>query len=108
MVRLKERYLLVNIIYPDAAGKGKGKSAVPDFVAVNQPTTDTLTPGSLIRAIKAEVHALFGDYGSGTVERSLSGMCHDLIHNLTRLLTAFSILHEPIIGGNPAMGLLRG
>ncbi len=71
MVRLKERYLLVNILYPEAP---KEPSRVPDFVVLNQPTTDSLTPQALARGVRAEVDNLFGDYGSGAVERSLSGM----------------------------------
>jgi ribonuclease P/MRP protein subunit POP5 len=74
MVRIKERYLLVNIFYPSATSKG-AKGAVPDFVAANQPTTDLLTPGILVRSLKTEIHALFGDFGAGAVERSLSGSC---------------------------------
>lgn len=65
MVRIKERYLLVNILYPSELGT---KPDVPDLVVLNQPTTDTLTPPALLRGIRAEVATLFGDYGSGAVE----------------------------------------
>lgn len=65
MVRIKERYLLVNILYPSELGI---KPGVPDLVALNQPTTDALSPQALLRGIRAEVANLFGDYGSGTVE----------------------------------------
>ncbi|KAH8681535.1 Rpp14 family [Xylariales sp. PMI_506] len=64
MVRIKERYLLVNILYPNELGK---KPEIPDIVVINQPTTDSLTPGALLRGIRAEVAALFGDYGSGAI-----------------------------------------
>ena len=70
MVRIKERYLLVNILYPDSLGD---KSSLPDFVALNQPTADSLTSQGLIRGIKSHIHALFGDHGAGAVERSLYG-----------------------------------
>lgn len=71
MVRVKERYLLVNILYPASL---QTNAKVPDFVALSQPTTDHLTPQLLVRGIKAEIRALFGDYGAGAVERNLAGM----------------------------------
>ena len=77
MVRIKERYLLVNILYPEDAheqGKAKPRAKVPDFVAFNQPTTDALSSSGLSKAIRAEVATLFGDYGAGAVERSLMGL----------------------------------
>lgn len=76
MVRIKERYLLVNILYPrDGTPKknaGDGKD-IPDFVAIRHATQADLTPQLLLRAIKSETHALFGDCGAGAVERTLSG-----------------------------------
>ncbi|GAW25503.1 putative rpp14 family protein [Rosellinia necatrix] len=65
MVRIKERYLLVNILYPTELG---ARPNLPDVVVLNQPTSDELTPAALLRAIRAEVAALFGDYGSGALE----------------------------------------
>jgi ribonuclease P/MRP protein subunit POP5 len=73
MVRLKNRYLLVNILYPEATGSSSG-SKVPNVVSINQPTTDALTPHILLKAIRAEVLHLFGDYGSGAIAESLQGM----------------------------------
>ncbi|EWZ42163.1 hypothetical protein FOCG_02656 [Fusarium oxysporum f. sp. radicis-lycopersici 26381] len=66
MVRIKERYLLVNIVYlPDPAKAAK--SDLPDFVLNHQPTIEKLTPGALIRGIRAEVASLYGDCGSGAL-----------------------------------------
>ncbi|KAI1807220.1 Rpp14/Pop5 family-domain-containing protein [Daldinia bambusicola] len=65
MVRIKERYLLVKILYPTELGS---RSDLPDVVVINQPTTDQLNPAGLLRAIRAEVASLFGDYGSGLIE----------------------------------------
>ncbi|KAI0017502.1 Rpp14/Pop5 family-domain-containing protein [Xylariomycetidae sp. FL0641] len=65
MVRIKERYLLVNILYPSDLGT---RPNLPDVVVLNQPTDDQLTPVLLLRGIRAEVAALFGDYGSGAIE----------------------------------------
>jgi len=69
MVRVKERYLLVNILYPEPSAK---KPNISHLVALNQPTTDDLTPSILKRAISSEIKNLFGCYGAGSVERSLS------------------------------------
>ncbi|KAL7627713.1 RNA-binding protein pop5 [Parahypoxylon ruwenzoriense] len=65
MVRIKERYLLVKILYPNELGT---RPDIPDVVLVNQPTTDQLNPALLLRGIRAEVANLFGDYGSGAIE----------------------------------------
>lgn len=80
MVRLKNRYLLVHILYPDAsqapnarAPTSKPTSLIPEVVQFRQPTPDTLTPQLLTRAIRDEVSLLFGDYGVGATASSLSG-----------------------------------
>ncbi|OAA37437.1 Rpp14 family [Metarhizium rileyi] len=71
MVRIKERYLLVNIIFPpDVTSSSAAK--VPDFVVQHQPTVERLTPQALLKAIRAEVGLLFGDYGLGALEGNLS------------------------------------
>lgn len=72
MVRIKERYLLVNIVYPPDAAK-ISKARVPGLVAQHQPTVEKLTPQALVRAIRAEVSLLYGDYGAGALEGNLSG-----------------------------------
>ena len=83
MVRLKDRYLLVNIIYTDhPKGKAKGPAPTSDLLLYNQPTTVDLRPQNFLKAIRAEVSALFGDCGSGAVDRSLHGM-HVPSHNKT-------------------------
>ncbi|OLN87966.1 Ribonuclease P/MRP protein subunit POP5 [Colletotrichum chlorophyti] len=71
MVRIKERYILVNILYPPAASTVQTKN-VPDFVVMHQPTTGSLTPQSLLKAIRTEIATLFGDFGSGAIEGNLS------------------------------------
>lgn len=73
MVRIKERYLLVNIIYPPNPSS-TATASVPDFVVQHQPTIEKLSPQALLRAIKAEVAMLYGDYGSGALEGNLLGM----------------------------------
>ncbi|KAK4134111.1 hypothetical protein BT67DRAFT_442015 [Trichocladium antarcticum] len=72
MVRPKDRYLLVNIIYTDVPA-GQSKGPVPDLLLYNQPTNGELRPQLLLKAIRSEVAALFGDCGSGAMDRSLQG-----------------------------------
>jgi ribonuclease P/MRP protein subunit POP5 len=74
MVRLKNRYLLVNILYPELGRKHReGGKKIPDVVEFNQPTTDALTVGALLKGLRAEIANLFGDYGSGAVSESIAG-----------------------------------
>lgn len=72
MVRFKERYLLVQIIYPPDVTQ-KSNPHVPDLVLQHQPTTDNLTIQALLKGLRNEIAALFGDYGLGAVEANLSG-----------------------------------
>ncbi|KAJ0115353.1 rpp14 family protein [Diaporthe amygdali] len=70
MVRIKERYLLVNIVYPEAV-QDQAKAGLPDLLLYNQPTANACNGRSIQYAIKAQITELFGDYGAGAVERSL-------------------------------------
>lgn len=72
MVRTKERYLLVNILYPPDPSKPVPIN-IPDYVALHRPTVDDLNAQALARGIKHAVASLFGDYGSGAMESNLSG-----------------------------------
>ncbi|KAK6819551.1 Rpp14 family protein [Apiospora arundinis] len=110
MVRIKERYLLVNILYPSEIGL---KPGVPDVVVINQPTTDKLTPQALLKAIRAEVGDTFGDFGSGALEggglqvKYLSNATSTFILRITRaqyrmLWTALTFMdHVPVRDGKP-------
>lgn len=66
MVRIKERYLLVNIFYPPETSK-LGKPGLPSHVVQHQPTTEDLTFKTLQKALKKEIALLFGDYGAGVL-----------------------------------------
>jgi ribonuclease P/MRP protein subunit POP5 len=70
MVRIKHRYLLVNILYPDL-DNNPINSKLPDIIQINQPTTDGLTAQDLLKGIREEVDHLFGDYGAGTIQGSI-------------------------------------
>ncbi|TRX96970.1 hypothetical protein FHL15_002276 [Xylaria flabelliformis] len=109
MVRIKERYLLVNILYPTELGT---RTNLPDVVVLNQPTTDELTPVALLRAIRAEVAALFGDYGSGALEggvKYLSPATSTFILRIARasyrfIWTALSFMNSvPVKNGKPCV-----
>lgn len=73
MVRIKERYLLVDIVYPEAA-QNQAKTGLPDILVYNQPTSNACNARSIQYAIKAQIADLFGDFGAGAVERSLRGL----------------------------------
>ncbi|KAL6719330.1 RNA-binding protein pop5 [Lecanora helva] len=77
MVRIKHRYLLVHILYPnpdDAKSKASTltpNKSLPDLVQFHAPSPDDLNPGALINAIKNQIQDLYGDYGVGLVSSSL-------------------------------------
>ncbi|KAL9014120.1 MAG: hypothetical protein Q9173_001211 [Seirophora scorigena] len=71
MVRIKHRYLLVNILYPEPFGsrerpsRASQPSKVPDSIHFHSPTPNDLTPPILARAIRDQILYLYGDYGLG-------------------------------------------
>lgn len=76
MVRVKHRYLLVNILYPELdreLEKSQGSKKIPDVVSFNRPTTDVLNAKALLKGIRETTASLFGDYGSGAISASLAG-----------------------------------
>ena len=76
MVRLKHRYLLVNILYPDSDTLTKPTARdgqVPNVVSFRRPSSDKLNAQLLARIIRDGVAELFGDYGSGMIASSLVG-----------------------------------
>ncbi|KAL8722138.1 MAG: hypothetical protein Q9225_001331 [Loekoesia sp. 1 TL-2023] len=77
MVRIKHRYLLVNILYPEPptlqhqSSKAHHTSAVPSSIRFHWPTPDSLTPQLLVKAIKDQILLMYGDYGSGITSTGL-------------------------------------
>ncbi|RWQ92033.1 Rpp14/Pop5 family-domain-containing protein [Paecilomyces variotii] len=75
MVRIKHRYLLIDILYPtpssdipSAANAKASKGGNPDIQAhlrIHAPTPDTLSPGLLAKMVREEVSEMFGDWGVG-------------------------------------------
>ena len=75
MVRIKHRYLLVNILYPSgqAAQLKVASSDLPDVVQFHQPTSSEFKDEMLRKLIRNNVSELFGDYGIGMIANSLKG-----------------------------------
>ena len=69
MVRVKFRYLVVNLLYPEPGAKSK--SPLPDLVQIHSPTPDALHTGILLRMIRDQVADLYGEYGMGMVSAGL-------------------------------------
>lgn len=64
MVRIKHRYLLIKILYPERA---KPQDQRPDTITFHSPTPDSFDSLALTRLIRRHVAELFGDYGIGVV-----------------------------------------
>ena len=75
MVRIKHRYLLINILYPNASdASSQPDKDIPSIVKFRQPSADALDAQTLSRAIRESVAHLFGDYGAGMISNNLKGM----------------------------------
>ncbi|KAJ5584884.1 uncharacterized protein N7459_004684 [Penicillium hispanicum] len=78
MVRLKNRYLLLDILYPDPSTWPTPTSKTPPSahsvqLAIHSPTSDALTPGLLAKMIREEVAELYGDWGVGKLGGATAG-----------------------------------
>ena len=87
MVRIKYRYLLVHILYPDPV-KSESRSttrasdkSIPDLVQFHRPSPSDLQPQHLVRSIRDQVLLLYGDYGLGLVSASLNGPVPHFLYN---------------------------
>lgn len=72
MVRVKHRYLLVNILYPEdgtlhksSSSSFAGSGRLPAVVSFRQPSSTSLTAGLLVKHIRQQIELTFGDYGAG-------------------------------------------
>ncbi|KAJ4301809.1 RNA-binding protein pop5 [Kalmusia sp. IMI 367209] len=81
MVRVKNRYLVINILYPTASTAIKSEDAVPELVQFHAPTPDGFHTGLLLRLIRDGIAELYGDYGMGMANRTLKGSLHVLLLN---------------------------
>ncbi|PWY91719.1 hypothetical protein BO94DRAFT_533173, partial [Aspergillus sclerotioniger CBS 115572] len=86
MVRLKHRYLLLDILYPDPStwpatsaknalkSLSKSQSQSQSQLQIHSPTSDALTPSLLAKMVREEVAELFGDYGVGRLGGAGAGV----------------------------------
>ncbi|KAL2819789.1 Rpp14/Pop5 family-domain-containing protein [Aspergillus granulosus] len=72
MVRVKHRYLLVDILYPEPSSSPSSSStsatkshAQQSQLRIHAPTSDALTPSLLAKMVRDEVAEIFGDWGVG-------------------------------------------
>ena len=72
MVRIKQRYLLVHILYPEASLNCANTTPLPSLVSLHGPTPDSLTPQLLLRGLRDQISLLYGDYGAGITANGLS------------------------------------
>lgn len=84
MVRIKHRYLLVDILHPEPSQRSSSSSlsttstststvTVPAHLYFHPPTPDTLTSSVLARLLRDAVSELFGDYGAGKLGGASTG-----------------------------------
>ncbi|KIW00494.1 uncharacterized protein PV09_08015 [Verruconis gallopava] len=73
MVRLKHRYLLVNILYPSNGSVlvHAQDEEVNNFLRIHAPSPPKFDERSLVMLIRNSVSEMFGDYGVGKVSGSL-------------------------------------
>ena len=95
MVRIKYRYLLVHILYPDSADSESrpttraSDKGIPDLVQFHRPSPIDLQPQHLVRSIKDQVLLLYGDYGLGLISASLNGPAAHLFNeNLANVVNS--------------------
>ncbi|KAJ5148174.1 hypothetical protein N7526_001526 [Penicillium atrosanguineum] len=109
MVRLKNRYLLVDILYPDPTTwpttKSKPLNPQSAHLSIHSPTSDALTPGLLAKMIREEVAEMYGDWGVG----KLGGASATGVNTIIRVpRAAFRLVwsaltymsHVPATGGD--------
>lgn len=81
MVRIKNRYLLINILYPSESPKESRSHStnLPNLVIFHQPSPKGFNSDALRNSIRASVRDLFGDYGVGALGASLRGMSPSIL-----------------------------
>jgi ribonuclease P/MRP protein subunit POP5 len=87
MVRIKHRYLLINVLYPDqetnsTSSRNQNKKnhvsaqdqdGLPWTIQFRRPSADSFNAKLLAKLIRQGVEELFGDYGAGMVAASFQG-----------------------------------
>jgi len=68
MVRIKHRYLLVEILYPSQRSSSSSLTgSLSTHLQIHAPTPDSLTPGLLANLLRDEIALIFGDWGVGKI-----------------------------------------
>lgn len=70
MVRIKHRYLLLNILYPETS-PANVKPNDPPYLAFHGPSPAHLSGGLLLNALRTSIAVHFGDVGVGLASSSL-------------------------------------
>lgn len=70
MVRIKNRYLLLNILYP-AAKSSLQTAGAPAAHSFRKPTPDHIDAGRFVAHLRNHINLLFGDFGLGVSAASL-------------------------------------
>ncbi|KKK12415.1 hypothetical protein ARAM_002333 [Aspergillus rambellii] len=77
MVRVKHRYLLLDILYPEPSSwpspssssssraKNTSQSQAQSQLRIHAPTSNALTPSLLAKLVRDEIAEIFGDWGVG-------------------------------------------
>ncbi|MCJ1341571.1 hypothetical protein MMC09_006867 [Bachmanniomyces sp. S44760] len=66
MVRIKHRYLLLNILSPSTSTPiSSSQSSLPTLLTTRPPLPPHITPQLLLRLIREGIAELYGDYGMG-------------------------------------------
>ena len=71
MVRIKHRYLLVEVLYPSPSTT-TFETEIPNTVLFHAPTSSHITSSTLLQVLRAQISLLFGDYGSGVLAAGLA------------------------------------
>lgn len=99
MVRVKNRYLVVKLLYPVAPTRPSAGDELPDLVQFHAPTPDTFHPGQLLRVVRDAVADLFGDYGVAMVNSALKGNPPHVIRPIPSPHTSSELLVGPHLHG---------
>ncbi|ODQ77992.1 hypothetical protein BABINDRAFT_163042 [Babjeviella inositovora NRRL Y-12698] len=71
MVRLKTRYILFDILYPDSMSPGYA-SQRDAMLVLHQPSPQNINQKILINTLRGIIQEFFGDFGAGTSGISLT------------------------------------
>lgn len=98
MVRLKNRYLLLDILYPDPS-TWPSQNPTSTQLAIHSPTSDALTPGLLAKMIREEVGEMYGDWGVGKLGGAAATGINGISHPQTNR-SCLTMLIRPFVQSN--------